>query len=349
MKKFIISIVLIPAFFCLSINCGYLCKQSSKFIYYNLNAKPVSSLVNKDNVSDSLKNFFKIVNQICKYAQDTIGLKKNNNFTKYVSLSKPYLLDIISACEKTSFKPYKWCYPFFGCWPLRGYYEEKDAIKEETRLKKLDYDVFRTKSDAFSTLGIFSDPLYSFMKNYSEFRLANLIIHEQTHSTIYIKNQVEFSEALACFIAQEGALGFIKHKYQDTSKQYLQAEDFIKDIKTYDKIIKELYERLLKLYESNTTKEQKIIKKKEIIYNFVDSINANYDSIFILKKYWMLDKNLINNAYLYLEKTYTYDLDLFYKLYEKQDKNLKTTLITIKNLTKNKGDIKELIKKIIEK
>jgi hypothetical protein len=54
----------------------------------------------------------------------------------------------------------------------------------------------RIPVESFSTLGFTRDPLYSFMKGYSAFQLASLILHEQTHATLFVKGQTQFSEAM---------------------------------------------------------------------------------------------------------------------------------------------------------
>ncbi len=43
------------------------------------------------------------------------------------------------------------------------------------------------------------------MLNRSEGDLANLIIHEMSHATIFVKDSVDFNENLATFIGDRGA------------------------------------------------------------------------------------------------------------------------------------------------
>jgi predicted aminopeptidase len=54
-------------------------------------------------------------------------------------------------------------------------------------------------------LGWFTDPILSKMLMRSEGDLANLIIHEMSHATIFVKDSIEFNENLATFIGDRGA------------------------------------------------------------------------------------------------------------------------------------------------
>jgi predicted aminopeptidase len=84
--------------------------------------------------------------------------------------------------------------------PYQGFYERNDAEAEAKRLKALGYDVIVRKVDNFSTLGFFKDPVYSFLTSYSPGEIANLIIHEQAHATLFVKGQSDFNEEFATFV-----------------------------------------------------------------------------------------------------------------------------------------------------
>jgi predicted aminopeptidase len=327
-------------------NC-YLWKQGSRVLSYSSRSVPIPKLMQRLETPDSLKQFFLLVNEIRAFATDSIGLAKNSNFTRFVSINRQYLIDLVSAAGKTDFVPYTWCYPFFGCWPLRGYFDNADAIREAERLKKLGLDVSLGRAEAFSTLGFLSDPVYSFMQNYSAYRIANLIIHEQTHATVYVKNQVDFSEEFATFMGSEGALWFIRSKYGETSEQFQNAVKESRDIDTYYRSIQSLYRALSAVYGSTIPLKEKLQKKQEIITGFKDSITRNYNAIFLTQEYRGIEKADINNALISLDMTYALDLGLFYKLYEKENRGLRKTIAAVKALSKKKGDCKKNLEDLL--
>ncbi len=331
------------------LNGCYLWKQGTRMFSYTLEARPVSKVSQRPQTPDSLKRFFVLVNDIRTFAFDSIGLRRTANYTTYVSINKGYLIDVVSAAGKADFTPYTWCYPLFGCWPLRGYFDRADADSEAAWLSRKGYDVYVGRVDAFSTLGFLSDPLYSFMKNFPVYELANLIIHEQTHATVYVKNQVDFNEELACFTGSEGALRFIRAKYGDTSAAYTASVKTAQDINTYYRLMRSLYNRLSAVYKSGISVDDKLRQKQAIIAHFKDSLALRYDSLFLTPSFRGLQKAGINNAYISADMTYTLDLDLFYRLYEKKNRDLRATMESIKVLSKKKGDCRRHLRELLER
>jgi len=86
------------------------------------------------------------------------------------------------------------------------------------------------------------------MKVYSAYSIASLIIHEQTHATIFLKNRIKFNEELATFIGNEGALQFIKEKYGTESEYYTNLMSHRADLDTFFELIQNLYDELNAVY-----------------------------------------------------------------------------------------------------
>jgi predicted aminopeptidase len=336
---------------CIMLTSGcYLLKQGVCVLKYSTRSVPIKKMLAAPETPDSLKQFLTVVARIRRFATDSIGLVKSSNYSTYVSIDKPYLVDVVCASGKTDFVPYKWCYPLFGCWPLRGYFDRQDAKTEADRLAKKGYDVYVGRVDAFSTLGFFSDPVYSFMSRFPVYRIADLIIHEQTHATIYVKNQVDFDEELASFVGNEGALWFIRSKEGDSSAAYTAAVKLSKDNDTYYLLIHSLHDRLSAVYaDSGTPPAKKISKKQALIAGFKDSLARNYDALFLTKAFKGLEKTDINNAFIGIDMTYSRDLDLFYRLYSQKNCDLRATLAAIKSIEKKSGNYKENMRKLLIK
>jgi predicted aminopeptidase len=297
---------------------------------------------------DSVKQFLNVVTEISRFAVDSIGLVKSGNYSRYVSINKPYLVDVVCASGPADFNAYQWCYPLFGCWPLKGYFDRQDALREAGRLAKEGLDVYVGRVDAFSTLGFFSDPVYSFMEDFPVYRIADLIIHEQTHATIYVKNQVDFDEELAEFTGSEGALWFIRSKFGPASAVYETAVKLSKDNDTYYRLIHSLYAGLSAVYgDSGMPLSTKLARKRHMIDGFKDSLARNYDSIFLTKAFRGLEKAGINNAFIGIDMTYSRDLDLFYLLYAQKNRDLRTTLAAIKSIEKKSGNYKINMRKLL--
>lgn len=326
------------------LNGCYLIKQGVQLIRYNSHAESVDHLLKDPNTEEKIRTFLKLAQEIRIYAADSIGLISNRNYTRMVEVDRSYIAVFVSAAEKLSFSQYKWCFPILGCIPYKGYFEVDDAKKEAQKLSDAGYDVNISEVDAFSTLGFFSDPLYNYMADYKVYSLASLIIHEQTHATLYLKNQTQFNEELATYIGNKGALAFIKSKYGENSDIFKSAVSAENDQNAYRTIMKELVNDLDLMYKGNESAEEKFSKKQYIIDKFRIDVKSNYDKIFKTSGYKSIISMPVNNASLAVWMTYTFDLALYEELFRKNGNNFRATIEFVKKLKKCKEDPKKYIR-----
>ena len=330
------------------LNQCYLSKQGAYLLRYNSRTEDIDTVLNNGNLPEDSRNMLMLVKEIKEYAVKEIGLKDDKNYTRYVMIEKDYLVDVVSACEKDRFEAYQWRFPFFGSFPYKGFYEHEDAEKEAEKLRKKDLDVYIRKVDAFSTLGYFDDPVYSFMKDYSAYSIANLIIHEQTHATIFFKNRIKFNEELATFIGNEGALQFIRVKYGAESDLYKDLLDYQKDLDTFFELIRNLYDELNTVYEEETGREYKLEKRDEMFNAFREEISVLYDTYFITDTFRGIEKISLNNAYIMSHLRYAGDLHLFYNLYENLGYDLKKMVNILMQVKDDRGDPGEFIREYMK-
>jgi predicted aminopeptidase len=322
-------------------------KQATLFLRDQSRAKPIDRLLQDSTLADSTRTFFKEIERIRAFAVDSLGLEGNKNYTRFVSTDSSYLMVMLSAADSASFTTKKWCYPFLGCFPLRSYYKIRDAKRVGRRLVRKGYEINIDHVDGFSTLGIFSDPVYSFMAEYPVYSLASYIFHEQTHATVYLKN-VQFSEELANFIGREGALRYLKTWYGEDSETYRKAQEFIVDQQTYLRVLRELYNRLGDLYRRDISRSEKLAEKAEIIADFRKLLTDRYDSLFSTQLYRGVEKNSFNNAFLAVRMTYNLDLELFERYCAQQGGDLRKVVQFAVGLKKRKGDPKKYLRQAVD-
>ena len=310
----------------------YLLKQGGYIIRYNRQAVNIDGVLRRSNLSPEDRDFLLLVKDIKQYAVDEIGLKQDDNYTKFVDIPKDYLADVVSACRSDAFETYTWQYPLFGSFPYKGFFERADALDEVRRLKDKDYDVLVRRVDAFSTLGFFNDPIFSFMTDYSIFNIASLIIHEQTHVTIYLKDQIQFNEEMATFVGNEGALNFIRDRHGETSDEYRQTTATLEDINTFREVIREIHKELEGVYKSDRSREEKLRIKAEVFERSQRRFEARYDERFKTETFLSFKDVKLNNAYIMLYVLYTQNLQIFYDLYDRNDNDLRSTVSALKSL-----------------
>jgi len=242
-----------------------------------MNAQPIENILQKNEVSDSMKQKLVLISAIKTFAIDSLGINKSKNYSTFYEQNNQTKLITISACEPYSFKPKEWTFPFLGTVSYKGFFNQKKARKEILELKSQGYDIDTYTPSGWSTLGWFTDPVLSGMLKRNEGQLANLIIHELTHGTLYVKNNVTFNENLANFIGDKGAEKFLIATYGIESDEYKKYRQSKIDTKLYNNYIlksKQQLDSLYKSFDSNTAKEIKQKKKKELMQKIVIGVNG---------------------------------------------------------------------------
>lgn len=300
---------------CYLINNGY------HLFKYNLSAKPLEEVYNDSKVSDKVKDRLKLVFEIREFAVKNIGLKQNKTYTKFVQVenNKNYLVNVLVASKPYKLEAYQWSFPLFGSFPYKGFYNLEEAKAEEKLLKAKGYDTYIRTAGAFSTLGWFDDPIYSYMLNYPVEYLANIVIHEMTHATVFIKDNIQFNEELASFIGDQGAIEFLKYKYGENSQEYKNSFYIKEDNKTFSEFLNAFYNEMNAMYKDDTkTEKEKKELKQEIINKYKHEEFLKLKKKFKLKgSYEWFSRLKLNNAVIMGFITYERDSDLYPKLHDK--------------------------------
>lgn len=323
---------------------GYLVKQGGYLLRFSSGTRGVQSLIDAASTPADTREFLLRVQDIKRFAVEKAGLKNNANYTRYKEIDRDHLVDVVQACDAASFTTYAWSYPFLGRLPYKGFYERSDADAEAARLKKEGYDVLVRQVDAFSTLGFTKDPLYSFMKKYSPFELASLIIHEQTHATLFVKGQPEFNEALATFVGEEGAFHWLRTTFGADSLEYQAAVDADADSQSFTSLLGGLAAELDTLYRGTLSRDGKLAAKAEIIDAFKRRLGGELVETFRTEAYRTLGTLPINNAFISLYRLYSDDVPLLREYWQRRcGAELPRFIKAVKELAR-RGDMKALMR-----
>jgi predicted aminopeptidase len=290
------------------------------------------------------REFAERVEDIRRFAVEDLGLQGTKNYTRYVELDRDYLAAVVNASAPDSFTTHEWWFPVVGKVPYKGFFNPEDARKEAETLRDKGLDVWIRRVDAFSTLGWFRDPLYSYMKDYSVRDLANLIIHESLHATVYLKNHAQFNESLAEFVGTEGARLYMEKTLGAGTVEAadLKAEEARGDRAAFIAFIRSLIDRLEEVYRGDLSREEKLARKGEIIAGAQEDFARDYDRLFKTENYRRFPEIPVNNAYLDLYRLYYEGDDFFQRLYERTGRNLRAFIEGAKTLrTSRKGDPRE--------
>jgi predicted aminopeptidase len=262
--------------------------------------------------------FVERVADIRRFATEELGLKESKNYTRYVEIDRDYLAAVVSACAADSFTRHEWHFPVVGTVPYKGFFDPKDAKKEAAKLNAEGLDVWVRKVDAFSTLGWFKDPLYSYMKNYTDYQLADLIIHELLHATVFVRGRVQFNEQLAEFAGSLGARLYIENRFGVNSEEYRAIDSGSADRQAFRTYLGELRAELDAVYKGDIPgRAAKLAEKERVIRSSQERFEKEYKTRFQSENYRGFSTLPINNAYLDLYRLYYEEDNFFADLFEK--------------------------------
>ena len=276
------------------------------------NTKPVTEVLTDPAYPDSLKRKIELIREIKRFAIDSLGLNKSGSYESFYDQQGKPILWVITAAEPYQLIGKQWKFPIIGTFSYKGFFDKERADTLLGELNREGLDTRINEVSAWSTLGFLNDPILSSFLDRSEGSLAELIIHELTHGTLFIKNNLEYNENLADFVGEYGALRFLGQKYGKTSVQYqnyLATKDFYE---RYDAHILRGTRILDSLYHSFKPKTPVAVKdsgKWQTIRQIVESVDTLTDKRSkpgnrLVKKRSLSKLNLPNNAYFIGYLTY---------------------------------------------
>lgn len=198
---------------------------------------------------------------------EAYGLKRTNNYERYVRIDRPAVVWVVSACQPLAFRPRVWKFPIVGSITYTGWFDRTEAKAYADELAREGWDVDLRPSQAYSTLGWFDDPVLSTMLGDGDEalgELADVVLHETFHATFYVPGQSTLNESLASFFGDELA---VKYLDQTVGSDAPERRAFLAARERSDRrgrVMKAAYEELAALYASSLPRERKLADKRRI-------------------------------------------------------------------------------------
>lgn len=294
-------------------------RQAKGQLHIIWNARPVEEFLADPNFPDSLKAKLKLIDEVRQFAIDSLGLKDTENYRTMYDQKGEEVMWVVMAAKPFKLEPYEWKFPVIGSVPYKGFFNEKLALGLRDELEREGWDVIVRNPGGWSTLGWFTDPILSKMLERSDGDLANLIIHEMSHATIFVKDSVDFNENLATFIGDRGAEQFLIARYGIDSPEY---REYIGEDEDYIKYVEHMLRggKLLDSLYAQMKEEQPVEEKRHLKEAAIQSIVTAIDTLNLqvmrnpAKRF---KNNLPNNATFINFRQYQASQDVFFDEWEK--------------------------------
>src|SRR5262249_37828530 len=121
--------------------------------------KPITKLIEDQQTPDALRQRFRLLEELRRFADQSLKLPLDGHYRKYVDVHRPYVVWNVEAAPEFSMAPKTWWYPLVGSLEYRGYFAREGATNYASYLKSKGYDVTVGGVEAYSTLGWFKDPV----------------------------------------------------------------------------------------------------------------------------------------------------------------------------------------------
>jgi predicted aminopeptidase len=254
-------------------------------------ARDIDALVAAGRVDGRLRRLLAQVPAIKSFGERH-GLAPTPNYTKYVGVNRPALVWVVSASAPLKFQSRTWSFPFVGSFTYLGWFKRDQADSFARSLAKEGLDVDVRGAGAYSTAGYFEDPIVSTMIAPGKLgagELADTVLHEMTHATIFVKYQSTLNESVAMFVGRGLATEYLRETSGEDAEETRAYTSYERGADERGRKMKDAYDALAALYASNEPGVQKLAEKAAIVTALHDEIHF---------------KRPINNATLIQYQTY---------------------------------------------
>lgn len=185
--------------------------------------EPIAVLLAGDALDPATRTKLETVLAVRTYAAEHLGLRVGGSYASLAHTDERQVVHTVSAARRDRLELYTWWFPIVGRVPYRGFFDQAQADRLAAGLEREGYDTYVRPAVAFSTLGWFDDPLLSHLLRFDEVMLAEIIVHELLHNTIYVAGQTRFNESFASFVGFAGAADFFARRGDDARAEQARA------------------------------------------------------------------------------------------------------------------------------
>lgn len=327
---------------------GYILQAASGEYTLLSKSVPLEQGLKSASLGPAEKLRLALVPEVKAFGVKVLGLKQTGSYQSvYLDSPRPPVYTLC-ASPKDRLSLVTWWFPIVGNVPYLGFFDLEKAEQERDKLLKKGYDCIIGRADAYSTLGWFKDPVTLNLLEGSTLGLVQIILHEMTHATLYVKGQPAFNEGLAVMVGHIGALSFFEKKYGSRYPLTIEARESIQDERLFSAFLSSVLERLQTLYASPLDYQAKLRARETV---FSDSMKEfqRLKKKLKTKRFLAFGSQGLNNAYLMVIALYHRHFNLFETVLRRNGGDIRKTILFLKNLSHRKnGDLLEQMQEWVQ-
>ena len=327
-RSWMVVVAILPALFGVDLDPGYylhLVRGQFRLLW---NRERVERVLARPGLDPVIRERLLFVQDVRRFGEETVGLESSRNYTTFCDIGAGPVSWQLTASPRDRLEAVVWTYPVVGRFPYRGYFDRGRAEKDRAKLEAKGYDTYLRPVGAYSTLGWFRDPVLSTMLRYRDEDLAELILHELTHGTVWVAEDVAFNEGLATFVGQAGAIAFLASRHGPDAPQIGEALDRRADRRVFRAFMHEIARELEAVYGSDEPFAAKMDGREAVFaragVRFAD-LGLRTDM------YRRFPEWKLNNAHIMAYRTYHREIDIFEQVHERAGRDLASAVMAFKD------------------
>ena len=223
-------------------------------------ARPVRELLADPHTPADLRERLAFAQSVREFASRNLALPDNGSYRSYSELDRPYAVWNVVVAGEFALEAVESCFPVAGCVTYRGYYSREDAERDAGHARDKGLDAFVYGVPAYSTLGMFDDPLLSTFIRWGDAEVARLVFHELAHHVVYVKGDTAFNESFAVAVEREGVRRWLASTGRSAEmSKFLQSRERERE---FARLLDETRTRLEALYHMPIAREEMRARKR---------------------------------------------------------------------------------------
>lgn len=293
--------------------------------------RPIEALLGDSTTSPETATKLRVVQDARRFASERLGLVAGESFTTYTALERDSLVLVLSASRRDTLAAHTWWFPVVGRVPYKGFFDFEQAKAAAAALRSRGFDTYLRPAAAFSTLGWFNDPLLSPTLRQDSASLANTVIHELVHGTLFVTGHVAFNESFASFVGARGAAEFFRARGAELAARRVEVEwEDDKRLGSFWEATARKIDSVFALPGRDSTariaaRDSVYVRMRRVL---VEDLGPRMQTIPVDR----LAKIQLDNASLLARRLYASDLYLFDEVHRRAGGDLRATIALVRRL-----------------
>ena len=327
-RSWLMAGALLPAVFGVDLDPGYYLHLVRGQLRLLWNRQRIERLLAEPDLDPAVRDRLLFVQDVRRFGEERVGLESSRNYTTFCDIGSGPVSWQLTAAPMDRLKAVVWTYPVVGRFPYRGYFDRGRAERDQAKLEAKGYDTYLRPVGAYSTLGWFRDPVLSTMLRYRDEDLAELILHELTHGTVWVTENVAFNEGLATFVGQTGAIAFLESRHGPDAPQIREALDRRADRRMFREFMHGIARELEDIYGSDQSYDAKMEGREGA---FTRAREGFADLGLQTDMYRGFPGWKLNNAHIMAYRTYHREVGIFEQVYEGAGRDLASAVAAFRS------------------